>query len=81
MTRRTQATVDAMRMPGQWAERVLCAQADPDVWYPEHHALIARAKRICAACPVRAGSLPESGAAPPPHERSRLRQARKAAAS
>jgi WhiB family transcriptional regulator, redox-sensing transcriptional regulator len=95
MTRRTQATADAMRIPGQWAERVLCAQADPDVWYPEHHALIARAKRICAACPVRAECLEYalSGAGTwrgittgiwggtTPRERSRLRQARKAAAA
>ncbi len=95
MTRRTQATADAIRIPGQWAERVLCAQADPDVWYPEHHALIARAKRICATCPVRAECLEYalSGAdtwrgittgiwgGTTPRERSRLRQARKAAAA
>ena len=86
------ARATTLAIPGQWAERALCAQADPD---PEHHALIARAKRICAACPVRAECLEYalSGAdtwrgittgiwgGTTPRERSRLRQARKAAAA
>ena len=94
MTRRATAEPSALSLPGRWAERALCAQADPDAWYPEHHAQ-PWAKRICAACPVRAQCLEYalSGAdtwrgittgiwgGTTPRERSRLRQARKAAAA
>jgi WhiB family transcriptional regulator, redox-sensing transcriptional regulator len=93
MTRR--APVGAVSIPGRWAGQALCVQADPDAWFPGHHALIGRAKRICAACPVRAECLEYalSGAdtwrgittgiwgGTTPRERSWLRQARKAAAA
>jgi WhiB family transcriptional regulator, redox-sensing transcriptional regulator len=95
MTRRTTAELNALSLPGPWAERALCAQADPDAWYPEHRAQAVVAKRICAACPVRAQCLEYalSGAdtwrgittgiwgGTTPRERSRLRQTRKAAAA
>lgn len=95
MSPRPAARADAVRIPGQWAERALCAHADPDIWYPGHHALAARAKQICAACPVRRDCLDYalSGAdtwrgitigiwgGTTPRERHRLRQARKAAAA
>jgi WhiB family redox-sensing transcriptional regulator len=44
---------------GAWAEQALCTQADPDAWFPERgdYALATLAKRICAACPVRAQCL------------------------
>ena len=94
MTRRATARDSAVRLPGQWAERALCAQADPDTWYPDTPAQAVAAKRICAACPVRAECLQHalSGAdtwrgittgiwgSTTPRERSQLRQARKAAA-
>jgi hypothetical protein len=78
MTGRATSAANAVRIPGQWGGRAICTQADPDVWYPDHHALIAEAKRICAACPVQAecldyrclepthgaASRPASGAAP-----------------
>jgi WhiB family redox-sensing transcriptional regulator len=57
MTRRATTTASPLRPPGRWAERALCAQADPDTWYPGNHAQAAAAKRICAACPVRAQCL------------------------
>ncbi len=96
MTRRPPAAAaDAVRIPGPWAEQALCAQADPDLWYPQHPALITRAKRICNACPVRRQCLDYAltGAdtwrgittgiwgGTTPRERNRLRQARKAAAA
>lgn len=97
MTGRATSPADAVRIPGPWAEQALCAQADPDTWFPEqgHHTLAAIAKRICAACPVRAECLDYalSGAdtwqgittgiwgGTTPRERSRLRQARKETAA
>lgn len=36
----------------------LCAQADPDAWFPEHGGGPATAaRRICGRCPVRAECL------------------------
>ena len=95
MTRRATTTASPLRPPGRWAERALCAQTDPDTWYPGNHAQAAAAKRICAACPVRAQCLQYalSGAdtwrgittgiwgGTTPRERSRLRQARKETAA
>ncbi len=44
--------------PGQWAEQALCAQADPDAWFPERGGRgLAAALRICGTCPVRAQCL------------------------
>lgn len=42
-----------------WMSSALCAQTDPDLWYPEGAGQHARkALRVCAQCPVR----PECGA-------------------
>jgi len=48
--------------PPAWTADAACAQGHPDAWFPEHgepntllHATYAR--RICAACPVRAQCL------------------------
>jgi WhiB family redox-sensing transcriptional regulator len=84
-------------LPGRWAEDALCAQADPDFWFPSHgqHKLGEKAKRICAACPVRVPCLDYALAGADtwggfvsgiwggttPREREQLRQARKAAAA
>lgn len=45
-------------MTGGWRARALCAdpQFDPELWFPESGSARA-AKRICAACPVRAECL------------------------
>ena len=43
-----------MRQSLEWQSDGLCAQTDPDVFYPEHgdkHAAQV-AKRVCAECPV-----------------------------
>lgn len=44
---------------GQWASFALCAQVDPDAWYPcqGEHLLAAKAKKICGQCPVQAECL------------------------
>jgi WhiB family transcriptional regulator, redox-sensing transcriptional regulator len=79
-------------IPGTWAEQALCAQADPDAWFPDKGGNPVVAKRICAACPVRTQCLDYalSGAdtwggiatgiwgGTTPHERALLRRAGKA---
>jgi WhiB family transcriptional regulator, redox-sensing transcriptional regulator len=85
----------ALAAPGRWAEQAQCAQADPDAWFPGKGETAAVAKRICAACPVRAQCLDYalSGAdtwggiatgiwgGTTPRERTLLRRSRKAAAA
>jgi WhiB family redox-sensing transcriptional regulator len=96
-TARPGAAATALAVPERWAERALCAQADPDAWFPDngHRELTQIAKRICAHCPVRAHCLEYalSGAdtwggiatgiwgGTTPQERDQLRQQRKAVAA
>ena len=35
-----------------WQERALCAQTDPEAFFPEKGGSTREAKRICADCPV-----------------------------
>ena len=37
---------------GEWSEAGLCAQTDPDAFFPEKGSSTREAKRICARCPV-----------------------------
>ena len=37
-----------------WAEQALCAQSDPEAWFPEAGEAANLAKAICARCPVLA---------------------------
>jgi WhiB family redox-sensing transcriptional regulator len=83
--------------PGRWVERALCAQADPDAWFPDQNQreLTQLAKRICSQCLVRAQCLDYalSGAdtwggiaagiwgGTTPQERDQLRQQRKVVAA
>jgi len=41
----------------QWQERALCAQTDPEAFFPEKGGSTREAKRICAGCDVRAECL------------------------
>lgn len=95
--RRQTVTGTALAVPGRWAERALCAQADPDAWFPEkgQRALAAVAARICGDCPVRvqildcalSGAHTWGGIATgiwggaTPQERDQLRQQRKPVAA
>ena len=38
-----------------WMDSALCAQVDPELFFPEYraNAVAAAARRICATCPVR----------------------------
>lgn len=41
----------------QWTEQALCAQADPDEWFPPKGGSSEVAKAICGQCPVQAECL------------------------
>lgn len=39
--------------PPDWHDRALCAQIDPDLWFPEKGGSTRDAKRQCLSCEVR----------------------------
>ena len=41
----------------QWQERALCAQTDPEAFFPEKGGSIREAKRICLGCEVKDACL------------------------
>ena len=41
----------------QWQERALCAQTDPEAFFPEKGGSTREAKRICLGCEVRGECL------------------------
>ena len=41
----------------QWQERALCAQTDPEAFFPEKGGSTREAKRVCRTCEVRAECL------------------------
>lgn len=47
----------ALDAPGPWAERAVCAQKDPEVFFPERGKPAQPARRICQGCGVRAECL------------------------
>lgn len=70
-----------------WMDMAVCAQVDPELFFPPHRAnhLGVLAKRICARCPVRAECLRYALTDPEldgiwggttPRERQRLRRSR-----
>jgi WhiB family redox-sensing transcriptional regulator len=40
-----------------WQERALCAQTDPEAFFPEKGGSTREAKRVCMSCDVRAECL------------------------
>ena len=40
-----------------WQERALCAQTDPEAFFPEKGGSTREAKRVCGSCEVRAECL------------------------
>ncbi len=40
-----------------WQEEALCAQTDPEAFFPEKGGSTREAKRVCGRCPVRAQCL------------------------
>jgi WhiB family redox-sensing transcriptional regulator len=43
--------------PLAWQERALCAQTDPEAFFPEKGGSTREAKAVCASCEVRAECL------------------------
>lgn len=43
--------------PDQWQDRALCAQTDPEAFFPEKGGSTREAKKICLGCEVRAECL------------------------
>lgn len=41
----------------EWKERALCAQTDPEAFFPEKGGSTRDAKRVCSGCEVRAECL------------------------
>jgi WhiB family transcriptional regulator, redox-sensing transcriptional regulator len=41
----------------RWHRDAVCAQADPEAFFPERGGSTAAAKRVCQGCPVRAECL------------------------
>lgn len=44
-------------LPGAWVEEALCAQTDPEEFFPPKGRSPREAKKVCAACPVAAECL------------------------
>lgn len=44
-------------LPGAWVLDGLCAQVDPEAFYPDKGESTAAAKSVCQGCPVRAECL------------------------
>ncbi len=40
-----------------WRERALCAQTDPEAFYPDKGGSARQAKKVCSDCPVTAQCL------------------------
>jgi WhiB family redox-sensing transcriptional regulator len=52
--------MDLISTPGdedQWQERALCAQTDPEAFFPEKGGSTREAKRICLGCEVKDSCL------------------------
>src|SRR3954467_217263 len=43
-----------------WQERALCAQTDPEAFFPEKGGSTREAKKVCRACDVRAERLEDA---------------------
>lgn len=41
----------------EWQERALCAQTDPEAFFPEKGGSTREAKKVCASCEVRSECL------------------------
>ena len=44
-------------MPPEWTRKALCAEVDPEIFFPDKGDKTAHVKQICKACTVRAECL------------------------
>lgn len=62
-TPRPESTIGLSELFGEdegalsWQERALCAQTDPEAFFPEKGGSTREAKRVCTSCEVRAECL------------------------
>lgn len=45
-------TDNVIEEPEEWTEQAVCAQIDPDLFFPEKGGSTREAKRMCGLCPV-----------------------------
>lgn len=59
VTRRRETDIPppALVVPGAWVDDALCAQVDPEIFFPEKGGSTREAKQTCARCPVAAQCL------------------------
>jgi WhiB family transcriptional regulator, redox-sensing transcriptional regulator len=48
---------DAAERPQAWQDLALCAEVDPEIFFPEKGGDVSAAKRVCFACEVRRDCL------------------------
>ena len=44
----------SLHLPPEWVSGALCAQTDPEVFYPQVGGTVRPAKNVCRSCPVLA---------------------------
>jgi WhiB family redox-sensing transcriptional regulator len=49
----TDADLSALEDSGIWQDRALCAETDPEAFFPEKGESVVPAKGVCRSCPVR----------------------------
>ena len=49
--------MDALEEENSWQENALCAQTDPEAFFPEKGGSTREAKRICISCEVKSECL------------------------
>ena len=52
-----QLVADGEEAEVSWQERALCAQTDPEAFFPEKGGSTREAKKVCVSCEVRAECL------------------------
>ena len=52
-----------------WTERALCAETDPEAFFPEKGGSTREAKKVCRGCDVRSERALGARATPPEEER------------
>lgn len=57
MARRAGPASTVWPKPPEWTAGALCAQTDPEAFFPEKGGSVRAAKATCLACPVRAECL------------------------
>ena len=60
ISREARKFLEDVLTPLPWWEDALCAQVDPDLFYPEKGGSNTAARKVCSRCPVRTLCLQEA---------------------